>query len=58
MVLEYCDEGTLQYAIDRGKFDAGFVESGKRDKQPSLPAIRHIPCSKSSATLKPCPIRQ
>ena len=43
MVLEYCDAGTLRYAIDRGKFDKGFAETGKRTGVPDLAAIRYGP---------------
>lgn len=40
MVLEYCDSGTLRYAIDRGKFDKGFADAAKRTGEPDLAAIR------------------
>ena len=40
LVLEYCDQGTLQYALDRGKFDEGFIKSGKRNKLPHIYAVK------------------
>ena len=40
LVLEYCDQGTLQYALDRGKFDEGFIKCGKRNKRPHIHAVK------------------
>lgn len=40
LVLEYCDQGTLQYAIERGKFDQGFITAGRHSRQPHIPAIK------------------
>ena len=40
ILLEYCNQGTLSYAIERGKFDQGFIQHGRRSNKPYLPSIR------------------
>lgn len=43
LVLEFCNQGTLSYAIERGKFDRGFIENGKHDRRPHIPSIKCAP---------------
>ena len=42
LVMEYCNHGTLSYAIERGKFDAGFINHGRRSNRPYIPSIRYF----------------
>jgi len=42
LLLELCNHGTLSYAIERGKFDKGFLQQGRRSRQPHLPFIKSI----------------
>jgi hypothetical protein len=42
LILEYCNHGSLDGAIERGKFDKGFVLHGKRSRQPYLPSIGQV----------------
>ena len=41
LVLEYCNQGTLSYAVERGKFDEGFIKQGRRSNMPYIPAIKY-----------------
>ena len=40
LVLEYCNQGTLSYAVERGKFDEGFIRHGRRSNKPYVPFIK------------------
>lgn len=40
LLLELCNAGTLSYAVERGKFDRGFLQQGKRSRQPHIPFIK------------------